>query len=74
MAEALTTETRLQLIFEDSTDLITGKVTYKTKSFNNIKTTATTDGLFAVTAVLVPLQSKTLSNVKRNDSMLITEV
>lgn len=73
MAETQTIETRLQLVFEDSIDEITGKVSYKVKSFNNVKTSATTDALFLVTQALVPLQSKVLSNVKRNNSILITE-
>ncbi|MCT2537062.1 DUF1659 domain-containing protein [Aquibacillus koreensis] len=72
MAVAATIDSRLQLAFENGYDAEAGKVILKTKSFNNIKVTATPDQLLAVTAALVPLQQLPLYSIKRNDTELIT--
>lgn len=73
MAVSQTLETRLQLILEDGIDEISGEVIYKTKSFNNVKTSVTADALLLTTQALVPLQVKQLYMIKRNDSILVTE-
>lgn len=74
MAVAKTVNTRLQLELEDGLDLETNKVILKSKSFNNVKTDATTEQLLSVAMVLVPLQQRELHSIKRNDTELITEV
>lgn len=73
MAVSQTLETRLQLILEDGIDQISGEIAYKTKSFNNVKTTVTADALLLIAQALVPLQVKPLYMIKRNDSVLVTE-
>lgn len=67
MAVSILKDTQLRLVFEDGVDL-NGKTIYKNKNYNNIKTTATVDQLFAVAQAIVPLQTKTLFTVERNDS------
>lgn len=61
-------DSRLRLIFNDGIDGITGKELFKTKSFNNVKTAATADQLYAISIALEPLQQLTLFKVERNDS------
>lgn len=67
MAVSILKDTQLRLVFEDGVD-VNGKQVYKNKNFNNVKTTATVDQLFAVAQALVPLQTKVLFTVERNDS------
>ncbi|WP_182199931.1 DUF1659 domain-containing protein [Paraliobacillus salinarum] len=74
MALVERTDTRLQLVFDNGVDEISGKALTKTKSFNNIKTTATAEQLLAISSALVPLQTLPLLMVKRNDTELISEV
>ncbi|WP_163539777.1 DUF1659 domain-containing protein [Gracilibacillus sp. YIM 98692] len=63
---------RLQLVFENGTDPVSGDQIYKTKSFNNVKMDATADQLFAITEALAPLQQLTLYSIERDDTELIT--
>ena len=72
MAVAQTVNSSLQLTFEDGIDAVTGTVTLKNKTFNNVKTAATADQLLAIADALVPLQQKPLYSVKRSDDALIT--
>ena len=72
MAVANKIDSRLQFVFEDGIDPDTGDTILKTKSFNNVKVSATTDQLFAVTEALLPLQQRPLFQVKRNDTELLT--
>ena len=65
-------DSQLQLIFEDGIDL-EGKAVYRTKSFNNVKTTATSEQLHTVAATLEPLQQLVLSTIERNDEFMIYE-
>ncbi|QDP41474.1 DUF1659 domain-containing protein [Radiobacillus deserti] len=73
MAVAEKIDSGLQLIFENGVNPETGEVMLKRKSFNNVKTTATPDQLFAIANVLVPLQQKTLHSIQQSDDLLITE-
>mgnify|MGYP001351509001 FL=1 len=73
MASAELINARLQLIFENGTDPVTGNPVYKTKSFNNIKLNATADQLMAVTQALVPLQQLPLDSVRRSATEQIVE-
>jgi hypothetical protein len=45
MATAIISDSQLRLVFDMGVDA-EGKPVYKSKNFSNIKTTATTDGLF----------------------------
>lgn len=71
MAVAEHLDTRLKLTFQNGIDPNSGKELYKTKSFNNVKTSSTADQLFAIATALAPLQQLTLSSVKRNDTELL---
>ncbi|WP_246942811.1 DUF1659 domain-containing protein [Bacillus pinisoli] len=70
MATSMMTDSQLRLVFEAGVNA-EGKVIYKNKNFNNIKTSATTDQLFSVAQSLVGLQQYTLSAIERNDSNLL---
>ncbi len=71
MALATMTDSRLQLIFEDGLDE-EGKPLFSNKNFNNVKTSSTTDQLYAVTMALVPLQQLQLSGIERDDTSVVT--
>ncbi|WP_345240715.1 DUF1659 domain-containing protein [Pontibacillus salipaludis] len=70
MAITNTFRSQLQIVLEDGLDE-KGNMTFKNKNFNNVKTEATADQLFAVANVLHPLQQRKLSGIERNDSSLI---
>lgn len=72
MAVSTKVDSRLQLVFENGLDLATGNMTYKNKTFNNVKTTATADQLLAITQAIIPLQTLTLYSIRHNDSSIIT--
>ncbi|GAB2538183.1 DUF1659 domain-containing protein [Gracilibacillus alcaliphilus] len=73
MVAANQLDSRLQLTFYNGVDPDSGKDLFKSKTFNNVKTTATNEQLFVIAQALVPLQELSLSTVKRNDSTLLTE-
>lgn len=64
---------QLRLVFYDGEDIDTGKPVYKSKTFNNVKTTATAEQLFTIATVLEPLQERRLSKIERKDSGEIRE-
>ncbi|KGX91592.1 hypothetical protein N781_03635 [Pontibacillus halophilus JSM 076056 = DSM 19796] len=66
MANELLTSSNLKLVFESGLDE-KGNMTFKTKSFGNIKTDVTADQLMSVAQSLASLQQLTLSSVKRTD-------
>jgi hypothetical protein len=70
MAQAIISDSQLRLVFDMGVDE-NGKVIYKNKNFSNIKTSATTDGLFAVAQGLVSLQQHPVSAIERNDTHLL---
>ncbi|KAB8133090.1 DUF1659 domain-containing protein [Gracilibacillus oryzae] len=72
MAVATKVDSRLQFVFENGIDPVSGEMQYKSKSFNNVKIDATADQLLAITDVLVPLQQLVLSEVNRDDKSIIT--
>ncbi|MFC4386559.1 DUF1659 domain-containing protein [Gracilibacillus marinus] len=72
MAQALRTDSRMQLVFDNGVDPISGKQVFKTKSFNNVKTNATPDQILLIAQALAPLQQLPLFEVKRNDTEVIT--
>ncbi|WP_010095222.1 DUF1659 domain-containing protein [Ornithinibacillus scapharcae] len=69
MAVANLTTSQLRLVFQDGNDPITGKPVFKGKSFNNVKTIATADQLYAIANAFSGLQALVLYNVERKDSL-----
>ncbi len=68
MAVAELMKSSLQLVFVNGTDLETGKSLYKSKTFNNVKTAATADQLYAIAEAISGLQELPLYMVHRKDS------
>ncbi|WP_164667748.1 DUF1659 domain-containing protein [Virgibacillus doumboii] len=73
MAVATMTSSRLQLILDDGIDEVSGKQLFKTKGFNNVKTTATADQLYAIASAVSPLQQRPLANIERRDDSEISQ-
>ncbi|WP_077329468.1 DUF1659 domain-containing protein [Virgibacillus siamensis] len=73
MAVAEMTASRLTLVLDDGDDILTGKTIYKSKSFNNVKISATADQLFAIATAVAGLQQRPLYNIERDDSSDITQ-
>ncbi|MGM8213619.1 DUF1659 domain-containing protein [Virgibacillus sp. W0430] len=73
MAEANLMNSQLRLIFDDGTDLFSGEALYKSKNFNNVKTSATANQLYAVATAMAGLQQRPLYLVQRKDSTDIHE-
>lgn len=72
MAEAMLSQSRLRLQFKTGINE-KGDPTYKTKTFNNIKSTATATQLFSTAMALGSLSQYDLNSVERNDSFDIVE-
>ena len=72
MAVGRLISSQLRLTLDNGNDTKTGKMIFKTKSFNNVKTDATADQLFAVAYALADLQTLPLYSVERNDNSEIT--
>jgi len=64
---------RLRLVLQDGVDDERGKPVFKYKSFNQVKTDATADGLYHVAIGIADLQERTLDTIERNDSSEIKE-
>lgn len=64
--EKMLTNSRLVIVFETGVDS-KGEPTFKTKSFNNIKTDATDAQLLAAAEALTPLQGWISNKVERNN-------
>ncbi|GAA0604736.1 hypothetical protein GCM10009001_22450 [Virgibacillus siamensis] len=73
MAVAQMVASRLSLILDDGLDPESGKQLFKSKSFNNVKTEATADQLFAIADAVAPLQQRPLVNIERKDNSEITQ-
>lgn len=73
MAVQYLTNTSLQLVFQAGTDMDTGKPILKYKSFNNVKTDATADKLFAAATAIADLQEHPLYNIVRRDQSEIRD-
>jgi hypothetical protein len=71
MAQALIQASQLRLVFELGTDE-NGKMKYKNKNFNNIKTSATAEQLLSVAQAVASLQIYPLAQVERTDKHLLT--
>ncbi|MBM7606330.1 hypothetical protein JOC75_004378 [Metabacillus crassostreae] len=67
MANQVLLDSQLRLVFDMGVDE-KGKIIFKNKNYNNIKTSATADELLSVAQAIVSLQTETLSSVERNNS------
>lgn len=74
MAQANMIQSRLQLFFEQGFDEETSEIITKTKSFNNIKTEATSEQLLVMATTLASLQQYPLHEVRRNDVAILEAV
>ncbi|SIS55449.1 DUF1659 domain-containing protein [Salimicrobium flavidum] len=63
----------LKLKFDTGVDEF-GEATYKTKSFRNVRTEATSEALYAVVEKLDVLQQHTLTEVTRDDESSIVHI
>ncbi|WP_010651364.1 DUF1659 domain-containing protein [Oceanobacillus massiliensis] len=73
MAVADMTKTTLQLVLDDGIDSTTGSPIFKYKSFNNVKTEATADQLYAIATAVAALQESPLYEINRKDTSDIRE-
>ena len=71
MAQAVIQASQLRLVFELGTD-DSGRLKFKNKNLNNIKTTATADQLFSVAQAIASLQVYPLAQIERNDKHFLT--
>lgn len=71
MATTVLLDSQLRIVFDMGLDE-NGKQIYKTKNYNNIKTSATADEFLQVAQAIVSLQPETLAYVERNDSQQVT--
>ncbi|WP_082234351.1 DUF1659 domain-containing protein [Halobacillus massiliensis] len=65
--------TQLQLVFENGVD-DEGNVTYRRKTFGNVKMDATADELYQVAVSLESLQQHLLSTIEKTDRSLIVDL
>ncbi|WP_249870779.1 DUF1659 domain-containing protein [Oceanobacillus saliphilus] len=73
MAVADMTNSSLQLVLQDGINPESGLPIFKFKSFNNVKTNATADQLYAIATAFAALQERALYNINRKDSSDIRE-
>ncbi|ASF39217.1 MULTISPECIES: DUF1659 domain-containing protein [Halobacillus] len=64
---------QLQLVLENGQDE-KGNTIFRTKSFNNIKITASEDQLYRVATAMAPLQQHLLYAVERNDNSILIDL
>ncbi|SFE11444.1 Protein of unknown function [Lentibacillus persicus] len=74
MAEQQMVGSRMRLVLDDGIDETSGKQLFKSKGFNNVKTSATADQLYAIATAVTGLQERPLITVERNDESEITAV
>lgn len=72
MAQAFIADSQLKLVFNTGVDG-EGNPIFKSKSFRNVKVTASTDGLYAVAQSLIDLQQYPVTSIERNDKNLLGE-
>lgn len=73
MAMAEKISSTLRLVLYDGEDEETGNPVYKSKSFNNVKTSANADQLFVVAEAFAQLQELPLYAIERRDNSEIVE-
>jgi hypothetical protein len=72
MAQSIIQNSQLRLIFEAGLDKY-GKMQYKSKTYNNVKSNASPDALYSVAQAIVGLQANVLDSIERNDKHLIVQ-
>lgn len=73
MAIANLTQSTLQLVLLTGADPDTGRPVYKTKSFTNVKTSASAEQLYAIAIAFEGLQQHPLSGINRRDNSEIRQ-
>ena len=73
MAEQRLIKSQLRLSFDNGVHPTSGNVILKTKSFNNVRTGADADQLYAVANALAELQTLPLYGIERNDNSEVSE-
>src|SRR5699024_4431537 len=73
MAVAEKISSQLRLTFYDGEDTSTGDAIYKSKNFNNVKTEATADKLYAIAQAMSGLQERPLYTIERKDTSDVQE-
>jgi len=58
----------LQLVFNEGVDESTGNPIYRTRTFNNVKTSVDADQLYAVATAMAGLQEFPLYTIHRRDN------
>ncbi|WP_458411759.1 DUF1659 domain-containing protein [Schinkia sp. CFF1] len=71
MAAEVMNDSQLRLQYDQGVD-DEGNHIYKTKNYNNLKTTATPDGIQSVALAMAGLQQYTLISIQRNSNYEIT--
>jgi len=66
-------KSQLRLVLNNGINPDTGAAIFKTKSFNNLKTTANPEQLFSIAQAFAALQTLPLYSVERSDQSEITE-
>jgi hypothetical protein len=59
---------QLRLVLYDGNDPVSGDPVYRAKNFNNVKTDANADQLYAIANAFAELQERPLFNIERKDS------
>jgi hypothetical protein len=72
MANEVLLETQLRLVFDMGMGE-NGKQIFKSKNYNNVKTSATADQLLQAAQAIAGLQTEVLAFVERDDTNQITE-
>ncbi|WLV24141.1 DUF1659 domain-containing protein [Aciduricibacillus chroicocephali] len=73
MAIAQRYQTQLRLIQQHGVDIDTGQPIYKTRTYNNIKESATAAQLLAVATAITGLQKFDLARLERRDDLQIVK-
>lgn len=71
MAETIILDSQLRLVFEAGVNE-KGEPVFKSKNYNNVKTSATAEQLLEAANAITGLQTQSLAFVERNDSHQVT--
>lgn len=67
MAVADPMTSQLRLVFYDGEDVMSGEPIYKSKNFNQVKTSANAEQLYAIAQAFAGLQERPLFAIERRD-------
>ncbi|MQM40373.1 hypothetical protein KBTX_04422 [wastewater metagenome] len=71
MATATFSDSRLSIAFDAGVDG-EGNAVVTHKSFNNVKTDANNDALYAIVQALAPLQQHEVSTIERDNTLILS--